>query len=866
MPEDNPVPVPDGTAARLELIGVLMIRRRRPVQASPIVCLTREDSAASPLPDLLDRLLAPAPARAPHVLVDASVDYTDPERPTRLPLLHELCAKLSNSSFGVGHLRFHHYLLAEWLTTQDLGNTDPRKQLVTRLRARADDGVVVPLFDAAAGIAPDPFTRSVFTLCSALWPVARFWLWVGGRLPGLGSQTRWFTRQHYLRPHDRNDFLGFAVRLAAHPDPDVIDKLLVHAFLEDLRRAYRRRPWRPRAWRRTTNTVVLVDNVTDANSGARLLRLINAVRAETGMRDPLVVVASCETTDSPGTGVGLNAVAEPVGAPRNRVPPSFRPPRGPVLARSGVLLSLVVILAVAASVAWVNPFGRNPTGECPRSVPGGGVSTEMINGECVGYSDSASRTFGQDARLLRDQRAIFAQNRCAEWLAGSDGRPFVTLVYFAGLTTPADGGDWSEAQSEELEGILLQQVNHNGQPRLNGTCAPSSMTTEPRLRVIVANGGAKMKEADRVVDNQLVRLFHEDKSALAVIGLDRSIVETEKAIAKLGNIGVPVIGTTLSGDGLENYSPLYFQMVPPNRVEAHLVAAYARYRNVRRIRVYHPSDSQDAYVSTLVTDLNTELSNVGIAFIDRPWTGDFVADQDGLTACGGGKSGDRQPGDLILYSGRHEDFGKFLNFMFGQCPDRTNTTPVVGVDSVSRFISFSEQSADAPIPANVTVDYVSKGSPVVLAGQGCFQGKYTGGQDFGGAIVQTFCADLTKLYGQLGQLSGMRWPGERVGLDYDTVGLLLKAASSGGYQDLKVPFIPNPSAVAAKIREIDYEGVTGRVSFRVSRIAEGKKLTVLRVDNIRNSTDTPKCVYLVEHDERHVPKDYAGDDCLWNRK
>ncbi|WP_280306435.1 hypothetical protein, partial [Nocardia neocaledoniensis] len=36
-----------------------------------------------------------------------------------------------------------------------------------------------------------------------------------------------------------------------------VAKLLIHAFLEDLRDAYRRRIWRPSSWRRTAYPVAL---------------------------------------------------------------------------------------------------------------------------------------------------------------------------------------------------------------------------------------------------------------------------------------------------------------------------------------------------------------------------------------------------------------------------------------------------------------------------------------------------------------------------------------------------------------------------------------------------------------------------------
>ena len=62
---------------------------------------------------------------------------------------------------------------------------------------------------------------------------------VSGRVPGFGGQYRWFMRQQYLAPVQSVNFFGLAERLTAGvrqpEDTDQIDKLLVHAFLQDLR-------------------------------------------------------------------------------------------------------------------------------------------------------------------------------------------------------------------------------------------------------------------------------------------------------------------------------------------------------------------------------------------------------------------------------------------------------------------------------------------------------------------------------------------------------------------------------------------------------------------------------------------------------
>lgn len=165
--------------------------------------------------------------------------------------MKNLCATLAAPQFGGQRLRFRHYELAEWLMRQDLselGPEDRARKIVTLLRGRhrpcrGDD-------NERGGNELDlgPQYRRPIWLIRRVVPEVLFRAAVSGRIPGFGRRYRWFRRQQYLAPLQAVDFLGFAERLtkgARQPeDAEQVDKLLVHAFLHDLWRAYCRRPWR----------------------------------------------------------------------------------------------------------------------------------------------------------------------------------------------------------------------------------------------------------------------------------------------------------------------------------------------------------------------------------------------------------------------------------------------------------------------------------------------------------------------------------------------------------------------------------------------------------------------------------------------
>jgi hypothetical protein len=695
-------------------------RRQQPGnKALPLVFLIREPGAEHFLRDLCERFDQAAPRQVPHVWVDLAEEFRvvrqrsdsremEDRLPLPLPNLSKLCEGLESDRFGVGRRqRFSRYKLAAWLSCQPLKRgvgSDSRRDLVRRLRSfRSGHNTTDAAFSTVIQNVPDPVSKMTLSLFSVIWPALRFWLWVSGSVPGLGRESRWFMRQRYMAPRLSEDFLGFADRLTREPrrkeDSEQVNKLLVHAFLEDLRVAYRRRPWRLHAWRRTAYTVALLDNVTDNDGGYELLRLINAVRNETGQLDPLLVITASDfeslswfanlSDDNPielarNVQVAWTAWQRkltdrrllraptawflPLRVPAAAVPADlaiadreawvtvdpYVPRRPPWLARRSVVavagaLSLIAVLLTAA--IKVSPYRST---NCALPLPWKGVSVQPVEVtvdnkphlECIGYSDSDHQIFGQDERLRLDQKLIFQQNDQAKlYHEQSPERTYVSVVFFAGLTHPNDQSDSERSQAEELEGLLLQQRQHNLQK-----------STQPLLRVIVANGGARMKKSPQVVNDMLVPLFRDDPSALAVIGFDRSVTETQEAIRALGNEGIPMMATTLSADGFDQLSPLFFSMEPTSNKMAELVKKYTLDRPVT---IYHPTTGMgDVYIDNLVKDLHGTLGPLaGAASEDPQWSD--TKNGLGLTSlCANPDQGANKK--VVFCAGRHDDFGEFL--------------------------------------------------------------------------------------------------------------------------------------------------------------------------------------------------------------
>ncbi|MFX4293234.1 ABC transporter substrate-binding protein [Streptomyces bohaiensis] len=833
-----------------------------------------------------------------------------------LPLLTAAREKLELDAFGPYHQpTFDRYRLVEWLTTQRVdrepgGNRRRRTtEMLRRWSGRgprtANDG------SGAATVVEDVPTLPART---ALWLVLAVAGRLGMRVTGVRRQARWLMRQPYVVPAHSRDIQGFAERLTLphreREDASQVGKLLVHAFLEDLRAAYRRRHRRvlPRraGLRRTAYVTLLLDNVTEANGGWELLQLINDVRNETGEHDPLLVVAAGAdwpeprpTADHPPAEAALAlrtwrenlplrrqrfdryarylwlratepaAPPAPPVAPRRLSPRAVRhrdgsapavtaaaeppPPRQPAApltglrarrppypARRGVgeavlaLLLLVVLLPPALDVreSWAAGCSYFRAGFHD------GVAVrvaELGRGgrtQCVGYSDSAVQIFGKNDRLRAAQSAVFAQNETAKRLhAQRPDRPFLTVVHFVGLTNEVSRPDTDHASAEELEGLLLRQQEQN-----------QVSDVQPLLRVVVANGGDGMGHAATVAREMLAPLAEADPTVVAVTGMDRTVAQTEQAISELGTAGVPVVGTTLTGTGLAELSPLYFQMVPDNSVQALLVARYAEHLGVERLTVHHPPlGAGDGYVETLLTETRAEAQARGIEVAEESW-GRTQGDNSLCT-------GPDRSGEMVFYVGREADFADFLRTSAGGCPGGRAQLPViVAGDSVSRFVAQPERRTNSAL-AGVPVSYVGLGALVTLAGDPCRRGEVPDGTP-GGTPLNAFCTGFSRLHPEASDSGGggaVPWPAERSGVAYDTAGMLI-----GAVGELHRPPTagtaarpPHRGAVAQHLRESVFQGATGAVDFRTSRIGNERNLAVLTLEDISDIDAQPACSFLI---------------------
>ncbi|SCF19766.1 hypothetical protein GA0070618_3956 [Micromonospora echinospora] len=860
-------PLPDGGLDFLALLARLLRRPRRGDRRLPVFWLVHPTGAAD-LMSVLRRLVGQSPhRRVPHAVVDVR---TLPEGAGLPAVLRELHRQLCVEAFGAERIRFRHYPLADWLMQQSLTfgveAEDGRSALVRRLRDRRGQGMTgEPL--APGGDAATVVSQVLFWLVRRAVPSVVFRIAVSGRLPVLGRPYSWFMRQQYLAPQQSVTFLGFAERLTTGwrdgEQPDQVDKLLLHAFLEDLRQAYRRRPWRPSEWRRTTSVVLLLDHVVPGDQGHRLVRLLNDVRNETGRNDPLLVLAvGAEPPPEPAVVTPLADAEEAydewvegvpearrlrrpaawllplevgvpdTGAQTRGAPRGFAAPDPPWWSRRFLPAGLCLVL-LAAGGAWV---GTRWGSGCLPSLSGQ-VKVELVGSECVGYSDSEAQVFNDDPgqdRLRAIQRRIFAQNRAAEraWERSGKRRPFLTLVYLGTLTGNPTREDEESyvSEREELEGMAtaryaLLQISAG---------APGAAL----LRIVVANGGRQMRHAGPAV-RMLAELAREDRTLLGVVGLVESRRNTAEAIGELNRVGLPVIAPNISGDGIGSRSRLYIQVSAPNTEQARLFHEYARARRLTDAHVYYTTGegsslAEDIYVSTLVADLEQRFGDR----LARPvqWQpGTSMARECGYAG-------------MLVFAGRWSEFDGFLRALQRDC---ANNPPrnLVGNDSVNRYMANPQLRRSAP--GNLPVTYVSKAS---LATCAVLRAAASSGRDEPRATFLRWISS-DDLLDRPRCTPGGDQVGERVSLAYDATTMVVRAVESlatrlhhGDDSPRWRPEAINPVGMHAEVlRQIDgdgYRGISGLLRVDVDTgVPAQKRLAMMRVERVPDVADEPVEVF-----------------------
>lgn len=622
--------------------------------------------------------------------------------------------------------------MVNWLLDQDLSteSNDSDKALIRRFRERRLNNS--GLLSETRGPTPGMPTW----LSWLVWLVPPIWLRLrlSGRLPVISGSYRWFLKQPYLAPKNPGTFLGFAERLTIqerrYEDSTEVLKLSVNALLEDLRDAYRVRIWRPAKARRTTNALVLLNNASTENSGHDLLRLVNQVRNETGLSDPLLLVVSSEhepDDDDPdqqtiewpaiqamdGLAAWLSSfltstrsrksgawylliTAKSLGTDNTakarrelaRVE-SFFIPSPPLWARRGVVLLLAMALVASIGAAAVS-YSKTI---CGRLAPIGPVVVKADPNDatvgCYGITDGRFAFPSTDPALDFVQEQIWKEN---QRVASAESHS--TVIYFGAISNTLPRVPW-----ESLAGVLTLQRRNNA-------------TQGHKLRVLIANGGLLMRHGVEVAE-MIGSMAEEDRSIIGVVGLSQSRTPTVQTIQRLGALGIPIVASSLSADSLVEQSVTYFQISPQNRREAEVAAQYTdkvvrKQLNIEaKVDIVKSNDEDDTYSNNLTDDIERSFQALKAGYAveqqlyvpEPPPARAFPGEVRSAYSLGAEMCKSK---GLVFFAGRPEDFGPFLDGMDSVCGSRNPA--ILAGDAISRYLADPSKRALYP---RFSLDYLT---------------------------------------------------------------------------------------------------------------------------------------------------------------
>ncbi|MCW2902515.1 MAG: hypothetical protein JWO67_4780 [Streptosporangiaceae bacterium] len=549
-------------------------------------------------------------------------------------------------------------------------------------------------------------------------------------------------------------------RLVAPNSAEFLLQAKTFAFLEDLRDNHRKLTPSLRGLKRSAPPVVFLRGITAENGGVELLSAMSDIRSRRSELHPLLVVASADSRhredlaelpdmpDPPGeTGrerplsladryESWEASLSTAQAPSQNVAlpwllrlPIREEPTGEEATRELAyrrrprwtwLWSWRSLTATALLVTTVGAYAHAELRKtyCAVGYPlSWNADTRLLTDadherECVGVAtrglrfESGRGSIAMDGELRApDRRHRGGQITLADLQATIDeenvrvvrsGKPYVTIIHAAALTSAAGKEGLSVNGVKELAGAYLAQMRNNAAGQ------PGQVGNPLKIRLLAANLGQDMVFSDAVVD-RILDIARGDPTVMGVVGMARNTKNSQKAVEHLSAAGLPVVSTVNSSDELPAV-PHYYGLAATDHEEAAALGSAVRLemgtRPIDRALIVsrRPGPSLDAYSSELAADAEKALRPRRTDRVLYVGTEDIAAKVK--AACE--TAGSRAP-TLAYFAGRAEDLPGLLNGLSGGGCAQRKMTLLAGDELAT--VRFGTNPHEVALPASMTVYY-----------------------------------------------------------------------------------------------------------------------------------------------------------------
>lgn len=380
----------------------------------------------------------------------------------------------------------------------------------------------------------------------------------------------------------------------------------------------------------------------------------------------------------------------------------FRPPTPRKVVRNRLVKRILLVALAVVVVISGGFYGVRWWNSCAA-----GVTKQ--DGECVGVTDG-SYVFPLADPILQ-QKMTAAEAAIKQENDRWTGQRVVTVALLMPMTTTGDL--LSERQIlSSIEGAYVAQVNAN-----NGG-------TEPKIRLTLANEGSR-EQAWYPVLQQLDAMVHDTSQPLvAVAGMGVSVRETVQGARTLATMDIPMVGSVLSGDGLnasgavDNGPPIRgFTRVSPDNSDEVAALNHSLRNDARSAMLVYDSNQDDFYTHDLAERFKQD--PVTSAALHR--TGSLAEPYDATPGTPGIANefdiiANRlcQPGapDMVFYAGRAKLLPSFVQQLQHRGCDQKPVTVVTGSDATG--LQDQLELVQPALASGVSVRYAAPADPAAL--------------------------------------------------------------------------------------------------------------------------------------------------------
>lgn len=336
-------------------------------------------------------------------------------------------------------------------------------------------------------------------------------------------------------------------------------------------------------------------------------------------------------------------------------------------------VSVVVVCALVAGGLWAYQHFLVRCAD--------GVSRVGDPGECVGITDGAY-VFHPD--LTEVTRLIETENQRVE----DSGEPWVSIAYFEPMTL-GEGDKGTSSIEQELQGAYLAQYALNHHKR-------GGEGESPQVKLLLANPGSGSRQWETVV-RQILGMTDGPHPVVAVAGFGQSRATTLKAVDRLRAHKIPMVGSTVTADGLsESGETSFFRAVAPNSDQTAAVVDHLLERQREEkdftVQLIEDRNDGDIYSRSLRRGFVTAARQRGLRVdpVDLPFLSNEKSASNALAALADkvcARGGGAPRADAVYFAGRGRDLKTFIEAA-GAHGRECETTVYSGDDAVGMFFDL----------------------------------------------------------------------------------------------------------------------------------------------------------------------------------